>query len=237
MTVRGKTRRPAPERFGRRRCPFPSGRLGNEVLPGVSRRSRACPSPRAPGGAAGAATDRRGVPARGWTRSARKPGEAPGAGAHALQRRHGVSAVKALAVQGEDHARLEIVALAAHLRDEAGRRPAVDEPQGLPDPRLEPGLRHIEAAERALAVIEQEGFARNLAGRTAGLFDPRRHRGPFRSFIAPSVSPPATGDCRSWTPGLQDGAVHRAVRHPTAFAPRSRGRHPHSRHDSNRSNR
>ncbi len=63
--------------------------------------------------------------------------------------------------QGKDHARFEIVALSEQLCDEARRRPAVDEPQGFSDTRLEPGFRPVKAAEGAFAVIEQEGATRS----------------------------------------------------------------------------
>ena len=120
-------------------------------------------------------------------KAVREPGEASGDGARRLQRQQGVGAVKASPVQSEDHARFEVVALPAQACDEAGRCPAVDEPQGFSDPRLEPGFRHVEAAERAFAIVKQERFVRGREVRGTGLSVFRCHLDPLRSPHMPSA--------------------------------------------------
>lgn len=103
--------------------------------------------------------------------------------------------------QGKDHARFEIVALSEQLCDEARRRPAVDEPQGFSDPRLEPGFRSEKAAEGAFAVIEQEGFVRGHEVRDAGLSAFRCHldllRSPGTCCLRAAIVTPGRAACKA----------------------------------------
>ena len=92
------------------------------------------------------------------SKPAREPAEAAGARGHSFQHRHGRRAVMAPAVEHENHSLFEIAAFTPKAGHQAGRLAAVNELQGPARARLEPGFLDIEAAERTLSVIKQEGL-------------------------------------------------------------------------------